>query len=58
MLKYDYSFFIDLFNLSGTHAAIYPYYVENITISDVEKFKIMATFSYVLTNPAAGHQHS
>ena len=35
----------DLFDLSGTHVDIHPYLAENITISNVDKLKIMATFS-------------
>ena len=37
---------------------MYPYLVGNITISNVEKLKIMATVSSVPTNPAAGHHHN
>ena len=35
----------DLFDLAGTHVDIHPYLAENITISNVDKLKIMATFS-------------
>ena len=37
---------------------MYPYLVANITIINVDKFKIIAIFSSVPKNPAAGHQHS
>ena len=48
---------IGLFNLSGTHVYIYPYSVANITISNVDTLKIMATVSSVPTNPDVGHMH-
>ena len=46
---------IDLFNLSGKHVGMYPYLVVNITISNIDKLKIMATVSSVPKNPAIGN---
>ena len=37
-------FIIDLFDLAGTHADMYPYFLENITISNVEKLKLWQHF--------------
>ena len=47
---------IDLFDPAGTHVDMHPYLVANITISNVDKLKIMDTVSSVPTNPATGHQ--
>ena len=48
---------IDLFDLAGTHVDMYPYLVANISISNVDKLKIMATVSSVLNNPAVGYHY-
>ena len=49
---------IDRFDISGTHSDMKPYSVANITISNVDKLKIVDTFSSVPKNPGIGHQHS
>ena len=49
---------IDLFNLSGKHVGMYPYLVVNITISNIDKLKIMTTVSYGPTKSTIGCHHS
>ena len=49
---------IDMFNIAGTHADMYPYLVADITISNIDKLKIMSTVSSVPTNPDVGHPHN
>ena len=49
---------MDTFDISGTYVDIYPCLVETITISNVDKLKIMATVSSVHKNHAIGRQHS
>ena len=49
---------IDLLNISGTHVDSHPYSVGKITISNIDKLKIMSTVSSVPTNPDVRHQHS
>ena len=47
---------IDFFDLAGKNVDMHPYLVASITISNVDKLKIMDTVSSVPTNPATGHQ--
>ena len=49
---------IDLFGLTVTHVDMYPYLAENITISNVDKLKIIITVSYIPKTPAVGHHCS
>ena len=48
---------IENFDLVGTHVGMYPYFVANITISNVEKLKIMATVSSVPKKPYVGYTY-
>ena len=49
---------LQIFDLSGTHVDVYPYSVAKITISNVDKLKIMTTVSSSTTNPDVGRQNS
>ena len=49
---------IDLFDLAGTHLDMHPYLVVSITISNIDKWKVMTTVSSVPKDPDVGRQHS